>query len=134
MHPFHRLVRRIAILVGTVGLVVIVMALLNWTTGLVGGGGWELLSLIGGVGALLSAVLTWRLQRLPLRETPRSPRAAPEYALAVAGALVSAFVSYLFADLITAVCVGTLVLVSGALGVWLGKRMSANWPGSDPDA
>jgi hypothetical protein len=74
MHPFHRLVRRIAIVTGTVGILVIVMALLNWTTGLLGAGGWELLSLIGGAGALLGAVLTWRLQRLPLPEQPRSPR------------------------------------------------------------
>jgi uncharacterized membrane protein YfcA len=135
MHPFHRLVRRIAILSGTVGLLVIAMALLSWTTGLLGARGWELLSLIGGVGALLGAVLTWRLQRLPLLETPRSPRTAlvPAGAPAVAGALVGAFVSYLFSDVITAVLVGTLVLVSGALGVWLGTKVDVNWPGSDPD-
>ena len=136
MHPFHRLVRRIAILVGTVGLVVIVMALLNWTTGLLGGSGWELGSLIGGVGALLGAVLTWRLQSMPLLETPRSQRSATVFAgtLAVVGALVGAFVVYLVSDLIVAVSVGTLTLVSGAIGVWVAKKMLANWPRSDSGA
>jgi hypothetical protein len=136
MHPFHRLVRRTAILSGVVGALFVVIALLNWTTGLVGGRGWELGSLIAGVGALLGAVSTWRLQRVPLLETPRSLRSALVFAgtLAVAGALVSAFVVYLLSDLIAAVSVGTLVLVSGAIGVWLGKRMLANWPGSGSGA
>jgi hypothetical protein len=130
VHPFHRMLRRNAVLSGLVGVMALAFALANETTGLLGADGSTLLLVIAGTLLLLGALELWLLQRMPLLEHPR-PRTRRSLLMAaavvVAAAAIGGYVSYLFSGLFTGLFVGGLALVAGIIGLVLGERSVDRW-------